>query len=196
MGDSISQQMFFSTGCLLEAAACHPRWAEVEWRKQGTLPRDAKPHKDGFSNMIDSNPNKGGVGALHRKCVLVALSTGDVRMCAVFVSPHELLTKFPQLLRRIAGRAQDTVVMNFGVRCCYNAPDSSVCIFPVSKYGPPANDTRKSTPRLRTPPNSTLPLGGDRVGGSASTLLGCRAPPGTANRHFIDCGILDSHSLA
>jgi hypothetical protein len=128
VGDSITQQMFFSTGCLLEAAAYHPRWAEVEWRRQGTLPRDAKPQKDGFTNMIDSDPNRGGVGALHRKCVLVALSAGDVRMCAVFVSPHELLHKFPRLLRRIAGRAYDTVVMNFGVRCCRKAADGTVCI--------------------------------------------------------------------
>jgi hypothetical protein len=116
VGDSVTAQMFFSTGCLLEAAGFSPRWAEVEWKRLGRVPKEARPQRSGFTNMIDSDPNKGGVGALHRKCVLVAAGGGNVRMCSVFTSPHELLQKFPRLLQRIAGHPSDTVVMNFGVR--------------------------------------------------------------------------------
>jgi hypothetical protein len=122
VGDSVTAQMFFSTGCLLEAAGSGPRWAEDEWNRLGTIPEEAHATEEtsnGFQNGIHGRAQAtSAVDALYRKCLLVAYPAGggDVRMCAVFVSPKELLQTYPGLLQRVAGRPHDTVVMNFGVR--------------------------------------------------------------------------------
>jgi hypothetical protein len=118
VGDSVTTQSFFSTGCLLEAAGTKPRWAEDEW-SPATLPQEARVQHDGFINEnLHKKPIIGFVDALYRKCLLAASPAlgGDVRMCQVFTSPQDLLYKYPGLLQRIAANPSDTVVMNFGVR--------------------------------------------------------------------------------
>ena len=123
VGDSVTEQMLFSTGCLLEAAGAGPRWAGDEWNRLGTIPEEARPQTDGFRHGTHRRRVDDGslVDALYRKCLLVAhpVGGGDVRIClasAPDASPQALAYTFPGLLQRIAGRPRDTVVMNFGVR--------------------------------------------------------------------------------
>ena len=118
VGDSVTEQMLFSTGCLLEAAGAGPRWAGDEWNRLGTIPEEARPQTDGFGHGTHPFYMDDAVDALYRKCLLVAhpAGGGDVRICCVFVNPKELIRTYPGLLQRIARRPRDTVVMNFGVR--------------------------------------------------------------------------------
>ena len=118
VGDSVTEQMLFTTGCVLEAAGAGPRWAGDEWNRLGTIPEEARPQTDGFRHGTHRRRVDDGslVDALYRKCLLVVLGGGDVRICGVFVTPKELIQTYPGLLQRIAGRPRDTVVMNFGVR--------------------------------------------------------------------------------
>ena len=120
VGDSVTEQTFLSLGCQLEASGgVHsPRWAADEWKRL-SVPPEATPRDDGFRNddFVCHPVNcTEGVDALYSKCLLASTSFGgEVRVCLVKTDP-EPLVELAGLLQRMAGRANDTVVMNFGVR--------------------------------------------------------------------------------
>jgi hypothetical protein len=105
------------------------RWAVDEWKSLDTLPPEAIPQHDGFQNQDEiiktrvatgkphGKPAFDGIDALYSRCLLVFTRTlgGDVRLCLVRTPPEQLI-RISGLLRRMAGRRNDTVVINWGVR--------------------------------------------------------------------------------